>query len=46
MSGVVHSAVHSDVESQKAIVTVYNIGINYVPNGLYEIDHTMKSTAI
>jgi hypothetical protein len=40
----VNGAVYCVVEKQKALVTVLSVGINYVPNSLCEIGHTMYST--
>jgi hypothetical protein len=44
VSGV-NGAVHYGVREQKALITVLNEGINYVPNCLYGIQHTVCSAA-
>ena len=41
----VNGAVHYVVQMQKILVTVLSLWINYVPNSVYEIGHTMYSTA-
>jgi len=41
----VNGAVYCVVQKQKALVTVLSVGIYYVPHCLYEIGHTMCSTA-
>jgi hypothetical protein len=44
--GGVNSAVHYVAQKQKALVTVLSVGINYVATSLYEMGHTMYSTAV
>jgi hypothetical protein len=41
----VNGAVHYDVREQNALVTVLNVAINYIPNCLREIQHTVCSAA-
>ena len=43
--GGVNGAVYCVVQKQKALFTVLSVGNYYVPNRLYEIGHTMYSTA-
>jgi len=41
----VNGAVYCVVQKHKALITILSVGIYYVPNCLYEIGHTMYSTA-
>ena len=44
--GGVNCEVHYVVQKQKALITVFSVGINDVPNSLYQIGHTMYSAAV